>query len=95
MGKERQTRWSGLGNLASGRKTNSCKIQVKEVNENGKKEKGSGYTSDATEDRKPTHTDPLPESSSSIWRPVFYSFRRLIYAPKILNERGILKYGMA
>jgi len=63
------------------------------VNENGKEEKGSGYASDATEDRKPTHTGPLPESSSSIWRSVFYSFRRLIYAPESLNERGILSMG--
>jgi hypothetical protein len=52
------------------------------VNENGKEEKGFGYASDATEDRKPTHTDSLPDSSSSIWRPVFYS-SGAIYAPKI------------
>ena len=35
------------------------------MNENGKEEKGSGYASDATEDRKPTRTDPLPESSNN------------------------------
>jgi len=65
-----------------------------EVNENGKKEKGSGYTGNTTEDRKPTHTDSLPATSSSIWRSVFYP-SGAIHATEVLNIRGILEYGMA
>jgi len=42
------------------------------VNENGKKEESSSYASNTTEDRKPTHTGPFPDSSKSIWRSVFY-----------------------
>jgi hypothetical protein len=68
-------------------------MQVKEVNENGKKEKSSSYTCGTTEDREPTHTGSFPDPSSSIWRPVFYS-SGTIHPPES-SMMGYPKYGMA
>jgi len=48
-------------------------MQIKEVNENGKKEESSGYASSTTEDREPACTGPFPDSSKPVWMSVFYS----------------------